>query len=93
MKKQSATKPKWMDFDALGDAEIDCSDIPPLDERYFREAVVWPGTKKQVTLRIDRDVLAFFRKQGRGYQTTMNGVLRKYMEARKSAETRKRRAS
>jgi uncharacterized protein (DUF4415 family) len=34
-------------------------------------------------LRVDPDVLAFFRKQGRGYQTVINAVLRKYMEARK----------
>jgi uncharacterized protein (DUF4415 family) len=34
-------------------------------------------------LRVDPDVLTFFRKQGRGYQTVINAVLRKYMEARK----------
>jgi uncharacterized protein (DUF4415 family) len=35
-------------------------------------------------LRLDPDVLAFFRKGGRGYQTTINAVLRKYVEARKA---------
>ena len=39
-------------------------------------------TRQQITLRLDPDVLKFFRKQGRGYQTTINAVLRKYMEAR-----------
>jgi len=34
-------------------------------------------------LRVDPDVLTFFRKQGRGYQTAINAVLRRYMEARK----------
>ena len=33
---------------------------------------------------IDPDVLAFFRKSGKGYQTTINAVLRKYVESRKS---------
>ncbi len=42
-----------------------------------------PGPKKQITLRIDPDVLTFFRKHGRGYQTVINAILRKYMEARK----------
>jgi uncharacterized protein (DUF4415 family) len=37
-------------------------------------------------LRIDPDVLTFFRKHGRGYQSTMNAVLRKYMEARKERQ-------
>jgi uncharacterized protein (DUF4415 family) len=35
-------------------------------------------------LRLDPDVLAFFRKSGKGYQTTINAVLRKYVESRKS---------
>ncbi|HEY5162635.1 MAG TPA: BrnA antitoxin family protein [Terriglobales bacterium] len=81
MKKPSRTN--WAEFDALTDDEIDCSDIPPLDDRYFREAVVWPGSKQQITLRLDPDVLAFFRKQGKGYQSTINAVLRKYVELRK----------
>lgn len=41
------------------------------------------GVKQQITLRLDPDVLKFFRKQGRGYQSAMNAVLRKYMEAQK----------
>jgi uncharacterized protein (DUF4415 family) len=48
-----------------------------------KTAILWPGPKKQITLRIDPDVLTFFRKHGRGYQTTMNAVLRKYMEAQR----------
>ncbi len=50
---------------------------------FFARAIIWPGPKKQITLRIDPDVLTFFRKHGRGYQSTINAVLRKYMEARK----------
>ena len=63
--------------------EIDLSDIPELTEEFFRHAIRWPGTKRQVTLRLDPDVLAFFRKHGRGYQTTINSILRRYMEIRK----------
>ncbi len=63
--------------------QIDYSDIPPLDVSFFREAILWPGPKKQVTLRLDPDVLTYFRKQGKGYQSTINAVLRRYVEERK----------
>ncbi len=43
--------------------------------------------KEQITLRIDADVLRFFREQGRGYQTRMNVVLRAYMEALQKADS------
>jgi uncharacterized protein (DUF4415 family) len=79
MKRQSRTD--WKRIDALGDKDIDFSDIPKLGPEFFANAIVWPGTKEQITLRLDPDVLKFFRKQGRGYQTTINAVLRKYMEA------------
>jgi len=79
MKSQSRTD--WKRIDALGDEEIDFSDIPKLGPEFFANAIVWPGTKEQITLRLDPDVLKFFRKQGRGYQTTISAVLRKYMEA------------
>ena len=67
----------------MRDEDIDLSDIPELGPDFFANAILWPGPKKQITLRIDPDVLTFFRKHGRGYQTTINAVLRKYMDARK----------
>ena len=49
------------------------------------EAVlVLPQPKQAVSVRIDADVLAFFKSEGRGYQTRMNAVLRAYMQARKA---------
>jgi len=65
----------------MRDEDIDLSDSPELGPEFFANAILWPGTKEQITLRLDPDVLKFFRKQGRGYQTTINAVLRKYMEA------------
>lgn len=67
----------------MKDSDIDFSEMPELGANFFSRAIVWPGPKKQITLRIDPDVLTFFRKHGRGYQTTINAILRKYMEARK----------
>ncbi len=84
MKRPSRTD--WKRIDAMRDEEIDFSDIPKLGPDFFKNAILWPGPKRQITLRVDPDVLTFFRKHGRGYQTTMNAVLRKYMEARKDGE-------
>lgn len=80
-KKQSSTN--WKRINTLRDKDIDYSDIPKQGPDFFARAIIWPGPKKQITLRIDPDVLTFFRKHGRGYQTTINAILRKYMEARK----------
>jgi len=76
----------WERLDSLKDEEIDLSDIPELTPELFARAVVKRGltpspVKEQVTLRIDSDVLAWFRSQGRGYQTRINALLRAYMEA------------
>jgi uncharacterized protein (DUF4415 family) len=78
-KRQSKTD--WARIDAMRDEDIDFSDIPKAGPDFFADAILWPGLKKQITLRLDPDVLKFFRKHGRGYQTTINAVLRKYMEA------------
>lgn len=67
----------------MKDEDIDFSDNPELGAEFFRKAILWPGPKKQITIRLDPDVLAFFRKQGKRYQTTINAVLRKYVEMRK----------
>jgi uncharacterized protein (DUF4415 family) len=72
---------------ALTDAEIDraVSDDPDSfvpDARWFENArLVMPQAKEMVTLRLDPDVLAWFRNAGRGYQTRINAVLRAFVEA------------
>lgn len=79
-KKQSRTD--WKRIQAMRDEDIDYSDIPPLRDDFFREAVVrWPQQKKQITLRIDPDIVEFFKKKGKGYQSMINAVLRKYVDA------------
>jgi uncharacterized protein (DUF4415 family) len=65
------------------DSEIDFSDIPELTEKFWQNAVPNPfykPVKKQVTLRIDADILAWLRQQGKeGYQSRLNAVLRQVM--------------
>ena len=68
----------------MRDEDIDYSDIPELGPDFFENAIWWPGPKQQITLRLDPDVLKFFRQKGRGYQTAINAVLRKYMQVQHS---------
>jgi len=65
---------------ARPDEDIDLSDLPELDEAFFREADWRPPIKKPITIRLDADVLEWFRNQGPGYQTRINRLLRRFME-------------
>ncbi|OHB63236.1 MAG: 3-oxoacyl-ACP synthase [Planctomycetes bacterium RBG_13_62_9] len=81
-KRESRTK--WRKLATLPDKAINTSDIPRLDEDFFREAQVrLPKPKQLVSIRIDSDVLDWFKRQGKGYQTKMNAVLRAYVHAQR----------
>lgn len=68
------------------DEDIDFSDIPELDEDFWKNAeVVEPDRTEQVTLRVKRSVLDFFKAPGKGYQTRINRVLETYVRARRGA--------
>lgn len=79
----------WKRVDALEDADIDLSEMPEVPAEMFARAIVRRGLKPvsrkaQLTLRVDSDVLDWFKKQGQGYQTKINALLRAYMEAHKA---------
>ncbi len=75
----------WDRIDAMRDEDIDTSDIPELDDSFFAHAVIrLPEPKASVTLRLDREVLDWFKSQGKGYQTRINAVLKAYKEAHSS---------
>jgi uncharacterized protein (DUF4415 family) len=79
-KKRSRTN--WAKIDALKDSEIDTSDIPEQGRTFFKRAVPrLPEPKTAVTIRLDRQVLEWFKAKGSGYQTRINALLRAYMEA------------
>lgn len=67
---------------ALADGEIDTSDIPEiLDWSGAKRGLLYRPVKQQITLRLDADVVAWFKANvpdGRGYQTQINRVLREY---------------
>jgi uncharacterized protein (DUF4415 family) len=86
MRKRSKTN--WEKIKAMKDSEINLSDIPELDDDFFTEAKLWPGRKKQITLRLDPDVVDFFKAGGPGYQSSINAALRRYMEAQQRRRQR-----
>ncbi len=69
---------------AMAEDQIDTSDILPLDDAFWKNAVRNPfykPTKTATTVRVDSDVLAWLKSQGKGYQTRMNAILRRAMLA------------
>jgi uncharacterized protein (DUF4415 family) len=71
--------------DAMTEAEVEALAASD-DEGTFdwsKARVGIPGPKEQLTVRLDKDVIDWFRSQGRGYQTRMNAVLRSFVEAQR----------
>jgi uncharacterized protein (DUF4415 family) len=97
MNRKNISSKSRTDFDRLArmaDDDIDMSDIPEILPEKFAKAIVRKGLKpaprkSQVTLRIDADVLQWFKDSGKGYQTRINSLLRIYMEESKKAGSRK----
>jgi len=68
----------------MPDSNIDFSDVPKLDKDFFSQAQVrMPKKKKAISLRLDPDVLDWFKREEKQYQTKINAVLRAYVEAHK----------
>lgn len=69
------------ELENIPESAIDTSDIPELDASFWETAkLVQPMTKQAISLRVDSDVLDWFKNQGKGYQSLMNSVLRSYVE-------------
>jgi uncharacterized protein (DUF4415 family) len=81
----------WARVDALSDEEIDRAiaddpdAAPVLDESFWRNAEILDPrhAKSTITMRVDDDVIDFFKRGGAGYQSRMNAVLRAYVYARR----------
>ncbi len=71
-------------INSIKDEQIDYSDITELDDKFWENAVIeYPEKKKPITLRLDADVLEWFKSMGKGYQTRINAILRTFYEAHK----------
>ena len=92
MKKRITSKKSqtdWARLKTMKDKDIDLSEVPELTPELFAKSIVRHGlkavpSKSQLTLRLDHDVLTWFKGQGRGYQTRINSLLRAYMEAHRA---------
>ncbi len=85
-------KTDWAAVDALTDEEIEAAvrkdpEAAPLDFDWSDATLVIPPKKKAISIRVDEDVLDYFKNEGAGYQRRMNAVLRSYMQ-----QKRKKRA-
>ena len=83
----------WDNVDELHEKNINFSDIPEFTPELFAKSVLRKGLKPvarktQVTLRIDEEVLIWFKKQGKGYQTRINSLLKAYKEAHQNESGR-----
>ncbi len=84
-KADEIPKPTQADFDrlnAIKDENIDFTDIPELTEDFFANAKVgefYHPKKKQVTVKIDTDILDWLKTDSKGYQAKLNSILRKSM--------------
>jgi uncharacterized protein (DUF4415 family) len=70
----------------MRDADIDYSDIPKLDASFWKTAkLTMPERKDRLTIRLDHDVVEWLKKNGSGYQTRINAILRSYMKGTSDA--------
>lgn len=103
MKKENIVTRKWGDrrkgktdwaaVDALTDDDIanavaNDPDAVPIDIDWSDAVLVIPPKKTAISIRVDEDVLNFFKKEGDGYQRRINAVLRSYMQQKAKPKKR-----
>jgi uncharacterized protein (DUF4415 family) len=86
-------KTDWAAVDSLTDEAIEAAiredpDAVPLDFDWSQAVLVVPPRKKAISIRIDEDVLDYFKQQGAGYQRRMNAVLRSYVQQTRKGRRR-----
>ena len=103
MKKETIVTRKWGDrrkgktdwarVDALTDEDIaravaNDPDAAPIDIDWSDAVLVMPAKKRAISIRVDEDVLDFFKQEGDGYQRRINAVLRSYMQQKAKPKKR-----
>jgi uncharacterized protein (DUF4415 family) len=84
----NTSKTNWEAFDALTDAEIDTSDIPPITEAMCEKSRWWkPSSSLNVLVEVDADTLAWFQTQGIASDRHMAAALKIYADAQKTTAT------
>ncbi|MBX9770319.1 MAG: BrnA antitoxin family protein [Candidatus Obscuribacterales bacterium] len=93
-KKKDDNQPGETDWERLSkmkDEDIDYTDNPPMTMEEFTKYAEYGiyANKQLISLRLDKDIIAWFKEQGPMYQTRMNGVLRAYMKIQQSRPKKK----
>ena len=91
MRRRGDSRTDWAKLDALSEQELEASIAADPDDvheepDWTRAIAGLPPRKEPINIRIDADVLAWFKATGKGYQTRINNVLRAYVESRKRTE-------
>jgi uncharacterized protein (DUF4415 family) len=91
LRRKGAARTDWAKVDAMSAAALEAAIAADPDERgatadWTRAVKGVPPRKQPIKLRVDADVLAWFRSTGKGYQTRINNVLRAFVETRKSTQ-------
>ena len=87
-------KTDWARVDAMTDEEVEASIANDPDWAEFKDidwsdaVLVIPAKKKAISIRVDEDVLDFFKREGEGYQRRINAVLRSYMQQKTKPKKR-----
>jgi uncharacterized protein (DUF4415 family) len=86
-------KTDWARVDALTDEDIakavaNDPDAMPIDIDWSDAVLVIPSRKKAISIRVDEDVLDYFKREGDGYQRRINAVLRSYMQQKAKPKKR-----
>ena len=87
-------KTDWARFDTMTDEEVEASIANDPDWAEFKDidwsnaVLVIPPKKKAISIRVDEDVLDYFKREGDGYQRRINAVLRSYMQQKAKPKKR-----
>ena len=93
MQRRGESRTDWKKVDATTEAELEASiaadpdDVREVD--WTRAIVGLPPRKRDIHIRLDEDVLSFFKQTGRGYQTRINNVLRAFVQSRQRPPTKR----
>jgi uncharacterized protein (DUF4415 family) len=83
------SKTNYKKINKLSDSDINYSDIPETDEEFWSDAqILFPSKKTHLSIRLDDDIISWFKQFGRGYQTKINAVLRSYISSTQKAQSK-----
>ena len=91
MRLRGESKSDWARANAIAEAELEAAIADDPDDAslvfdWSRASVEMPKPKAVLNIRVDQDVLDFFRQEGRGYQTRINAVLRSYVDQMRNGQ-------